>query len=1027
MAFNFLKNLDADDIFISYTRLDASTYAAGLADELTKRGFSCFIDKLGTDPDQDLPASLKRKIRSCSMFVVVGTERAAGREIIEQEIGEYLSTGRKSIVPVNFGDAVYRARWYPLVEGIAPEPELNPNALDDGNPSPSVVSRIEKQFNYRRRDERLRRITRRAVAVLAFLVIAIATAAVLAGVMFRRAAAASAKADAETARAAQATRDVQAAQDAARVAKGEADAARDEATTQRDEATKQKGLADKATQTATEKTRLANEATNKAQEATARANAEQERAERQAAIADIRAGANRSQNYLRQRPDEVPVSLSLALDVVKKAERIGIRSAEADAALRESLALLPQRRSRVRLAIPTDVAFSPDGLHYATITSEVLRIYAVGDADADGATPLLERPCKCTAVALDSGHAHAAAVLADGRGFRIFDLKDDSRSRTFKSVRGARGEAITSAEELALSPGGRYLAFYTEEDEPLTPNRLVVMDAAGGEPIRVYDNNATVDGYPKDIAFGPTGTLNMFIHDIAFGPTGDLAIVGDRKYISESRAVIWRLHADAPVSGAQSRLTADSFDRYEIVPQELYASAVAPGADELYLATNSGVWKRRPLETRFDSVARIPFPTNIRNVRFSSVYRIAFRPGGRSVVLARSTTFDSGEGDEIEELTVEVWDAAGYRSEAEAFQPDGVIHIGFEPGGRFVAATTGQALEDLTGEPRGAHRLHVYRTNNGVEVPSPEPDVDDRSAFYVGPDAAQLVTVKGDVVRVWDVWAKDEAKRKRTAAFGGALDGLIAVALGPGGLSLALAGPSGGANRVVVYRSDGVEYAEVRRFKFGELELKQSGGMALSADGRRLAVLDMDENTVHVFDDGVENEAFRQRFDGFGPIGQIALSADGRYLVVASQYLQGAVTRLKARTRLLDTHEGRWETLLDGAYVNAVAFSPDGAYVGLGTDEGVLHVFETAGREEGGAKPDARSPKEEIARLRHAGEVTAVAFSDDGRYVATASNQSPRYSAGAEGSFPLRVWLLRPADLIAESERRLAGVAPPER
>ena len=73
------RSLAADDIFISYTRLDASTYAAGLADELTKKGFSCFIDKLGTDPNKDLPDMLLRKLKSCAMLVVVGTDRAATR------------------------------------------------------------------------------------------------------------------------------------------------------------------------------------------------------------------------------------------------------------------------------------------------------------------------------------------------------------------------------------------------------------------------------------------------------------------------------------------------------------------------------------------------------------------------------------------------------------------------------------------------------------------------------------------------------------------------------------------------------------------------------------------------------------------------------------------------------------------------------------------------------------------------------------------------------------------------------------
>src|ERR1043165_510186 len=98
------RSLAADDIFISYTRLDASTYAAGLADELTKLGFSCFIDRLSTDPDADLPDSLKRKLRSCSMRVVVGTRRAATRRAIKEEVAEFVAAGRTSIVPIDFGD-----------------------------------------------------------------------------------------------------------------------------------------------------------------------------------------------------------------------------------------------------------------------------------------------------------------------------------------------------------------------------------------------------------------------------------------------------------------------------------------------------------------------------------------------------------------------------------------------------------------------------------------------------------------------------------------------------------------------------------------------------------------------------------------------------------------------------------------------------------------------------------------------------------------------------------------------------------
>ena len=233
------RSLAADDIFISYTRLDASTYAAGLADELTKKGFSCFIDKLGTDPNKDLPDMLRRKVKSCAMLVVVGTERAATRQTIAAEVSEFLQTGRgSSIVPIDFGGAVYRAEWYPLVEGIAPEPERNSMALDDGEPSPSVLSRIEKQFNYTRRNQRLRRAAISMAVIFALLLLA----GVGAGV-YARQQIVMANAERERAR-------------EARVA---ADQARSEADTQREAARVAQGNADLARIDAAAKQKLADE------------------------------------------------------------------------------------------------------------------------------------------------------------------------------------------------------------------------------------------------------------------------------------------------------------------------------------------------------------------------------------------------------------------------------------------------------------------------------------------------------------------------------------------------------------------------------------------------------------------------------------------------------------------------------------------------------------------------------------------------------------------------------------------------
>lgn len=159
--------LFGEDIFISYSRAEGSTYAAGLADELTRLKFSCFIDQLGTEPDRELPATLKTKIRRSTLLVLVGTPRALASPSVRQEVEEFKKT-RRPIVPISFGDIPEDSTPNGVIPGLAVEPE-NEEALTTGTPSPQVVSRIVKSFNYTRRNERLRRMVWATVASVILL------------------------------------------------------------------------------------------------------------------------------------------------------------------------------------------------------------------------------------------------------------------------------------------------------------------------------------------------------------------------------------------------------------------------------------------------------------------------------------------------------------------------------------------------------------------------------------------------------------------------------------------------------------------------------------------------------------------------------------------------------------------------------------------------------------------------------------------------------------------------------------------
>jgi WD40 repeat protein len=145
-----------DDVFISYSRRDGVRYATGLARELTRRQLACRIDFWETVPGKEIPDSLRRAIRRSGLLAIVGSPGACTSPQVEMEIREFLPS-RRNLVPIAVGEGIGCAKWFSMVEGLTVEVEPEADALESGNPTESVIKRIEDSCDFVRRNQRLRR------------------------------------------------------------------------------------------------------------------------------------------------------------------------------------------------------------------------------------------------------------------------------------------------------------------------------------------------------------------------------------------------------------------------------------------------------------------------------------------------------------------------------------------------------------------------------------------------------------------------------------------------------------------------------------------------------------------------------------------------------------------------------------------------------------------------------------------------------------------------------------------------------
>jgi len=146
--------LFGNDVFISYARADGSVYAAALANLLSARDFSCYLDQWGSPPDAKLPEAVVVALKRSALLVLLATPRAATSAAVHQELELFRATGR-TIIPVDFDNTAEQALWYALIAGLARSNEPSA-ALGGGHPADQVISRIGNSLGFARRNRRVR-------------------------------------------------------------------------------------------------------------------------------------------------------------------------------------------------------------------------------------------------------------------------------------------------------------------------------------------------------------------------------------------------------------------------------------------------------------------------------------------------------------------------------------------------------------------------------------------------------------------------------------------------------------------------------------------------------------------------------------------------------------------------------------------------------------------------------------------------------------------------------------------------------